>query len=153
MEGNITGEYKEEDTIVTYIYNKIPEIKTGRLIIKYKDQDGKVLEEETETKQVGTTYELNPIGKEIPEYDFVTVEGEYIGEYKETDTIVIYRYKKRENGKVIIRYVYENETILEEVVTTERVGKTYSYTLEEVKKDMPEYDFKEIEGELTGQYR
>lgn len=153
VEGNITGEYKEEDTIVTYIYNKIPDIKTGRLIIKYVDQDGKILEEEIQTKQVGTAYELNPIGKEISGYDFVTVEGDYIGEYKESDIIVIYRYKKIENGKVIIRYVDENKTILEEVVTTGIVDNPYGFSEEEVKKDIPGYEFKQIEGSLTGQYK
>ena len=153
VEGNITGEYKVEDTVVTYIYNKIPEIKTGRLIIRYVDQDRKVLEEEIETKQVGTSYELNPMGKEIQGYDFVTVEGDCIGEYKESDTIVIYRYKKRENGKVIIRYVDENENILEEVVTTGIVDYPYGFSEEEVKKDIPGYDFKKIEGSLTGEYK
>ena len=153
VEGNLNGEYKVEDTIVTYIYNKVPEIKTGRLIIRYVDQDRKVLEEEIETKQVGTSYELNPMGKEIQGYDFVTVEGDCTGEYKESDTIVIYRYKKRENGKVIIRYVDENENILEEVVTTGIVDYPYGYTEEEVKKDIPGYDFKKIEGSLTGEYK
>ncbi len=153
VEGNLRGEYKLEDTIVTYIYNKIPEIKTGRLIIRYVDQDRKVLEEEIQTKQVGTPYKLNPMGKEIEGYDFVTIEGEYIGEYKENDTIVIYKYKKRENGKVIIRYVDENETTLEEVITTGIVDHPYGFSEEEIKKDIPGYDFKKIEGSLTGEYR
>ncbi|MBQ8379456.1 MAG: MucBP domain-containing protein [Clostridia bacterium] len=153
VEGELKGEYKVEDTIVTYIYNKIPEIKIGKLIIKYVDQDGKLLQEETETKQIGTAYNLSSIGKDIPGYDFVTVEGDCIGEYKETDTIVIYKYKKRENGKVIVRYVDENEKILQEDITTGIVDKPYSYTEEEVKKDIPGYEFKKIDGELTGEYK
>ncbi|HBC84422.1 MAG TPA: hypothetical protein DCZ30_03025, partial [Clostridiales bacterium] len=153
VEGEIQGEYKEEDTIVTYIYNKIPDIKTGRLIIRYVDQDGKKLEEEIHTNKVGVSYNLNPIGKEILGYDFVTIEGDYIGEYKETDTIVIYKYKKREKGKVIIRYVDENETVLEEETIVGIVDYPYSFSEEKVKKDIPEYDFKKIDGNLTGKYK
>lgn len=153
VEGEITGEYKIEDTIVTYIYNKIPEIKTGRLIIRYVDQDGKVLEEEIQTNKVGTTYELSSTGKEIPGYDFIAIEGNHLGEYKETDTIVLYKYKKQENGKLIIRYVDENKEILEEIVTVGIVGKTYRYDESDIKKEISGYDFKQIEGELTGKYK
>ena len=91
--------------------------------------------------------------KDIQGYDFKKIEGSLTGEYKKEDTIIFCRYEKIKYGKVIIRYVDENENILEEVVTTEKVGKTYSYTEEEVKKDIPGYDFKKIEGELTGEYK
>lgn len=153
VEGVISGTYKEEDTIVKYIYEKLPDIKTGRLIIRYIDQNEKIIEEEIHTKEVSTPYELSPIGKEIEGYDFITVVGDYIGEYKEEDTIVSYKYKKRENGRVIIVYVDENENILEQEVTTGVVDNPYNFTEEEVKKEIPGYEFKKIEGNLTGEYK
>ncbi len=113
----------------------------------------KNVEEKIETKEVGTLYELEPIGKEITGYDFVTIEGDYIGEYKEQDTIVTYKYKKRENGKVIVKYVDENENILEQEITTDIVGNPYSFTEEELKKEIPGYEFKKMDGILTGEYK
>lgn len=153
VEGETTGIYKEEDTIVKYIYEKIVEIERGKLIVKYLDQADNLLDEEVYTEKVGELYELEVVGKEFEGYDFIAVEGETAGEYKKEDTIVIYRYKKRESGKVIIIYVDENENELDRKTTTGIVDRPYSFTEKEIIKEIPEYEFKKIEGEKEGLFK
>ena len=153
-EGPLSGVYQEGTITIIYYYNKIPEVKTGRLIVKYVDENNnEIADQVITTKVVGTTYELDPMGMEIEGYDFVTIEGDNVGEYKEEDTIVLYRYNKRKTGRVIILYVDEDETEIGRTVTSDMVGNTYGYTEEEIKKDIPGYEYVRTDGELTGKYK
>lgn len=164
-EGNLDDEYKEEDIIVKYIYElkKEPEPKPekGRVIILYVDENENEIERTVETDNVGETYTYteNEVKKEIPGYVFKKIDGKLTGEYKKEDTIIYCRYEKekeedkKENGNVILIYVDENENIIEKITTTDIVGNPYTYTEDEVKKEIPGYNFKKIEGNLTGEYK
>lgn len=108
---------------------------------------------EAKSDDVGKEYSVDTIGKEIPGYKFVEFIGESRGLYKEEDTIVIYKYKKIEKGKVIIIYVDENEDEIEREIIPGEVGANYEFEENDVKKDITGYEFKKIEGELTGEYK
>ncbi len=162
-EGKLDDEYKEEDTIVKYIYklNQDPKPEKGRVIILYVDENGDEIERTVETDNVGETYTYteDEVKKEIPGYVFKKIDGKLTGEYKKEDTIIYCRYEKEkekeedEKGNVILIYVDENENIIEKITTTDIVGKPYVYTDDEVKKEIPGYNFKKIEGNLTGKYK
>lgn len=157
VEGKTSGNYIEGNIDIVYYYKKKidvqPEIKQGRLIKKYVDQDDKVIQAEATTEDVGKEYSVDVVGKDIPGYKFVEFIGESEGFYKEEDTIVTYKYKKIDNGKVIIVYVDENESELEREVVTGIVDDPYRFVEDDVKKDIPGYEFKEIDGSLTGEYK
>lgn len=113
-EGELTGEYKKEDTI---IYCKYESIKYGNLIVLCIDENNNIIKRTVTTMEVGTNYNLGEVGEEIPGYEFLGVEGETAGKYKLEDTIVTYRYKhkksepstsevtKPKTGDVITKYI------------------------------------------------
>ena len=113
-EGELTGEYKKEDTI---IYCKYESIKYGNLIVLCIDENNNIIKRTVTTMEVGTNYNLGEVGEEIPGYEFLGVEGETSGKYKLEDTIVTYRYKhkksepstsevtKPKTGDVITKYI------------------------------------------------
>lgn len=153
VEGQLSGVYKEGTITIIYYYKKI-DIKVGRLIVKYVDENNtEIADQVITTKTVGTPYELDPMGMEIEGYDFVGIEGDNIGEYKEEDTIVLYRYNKKKTGRVIILYVDEEENEIGRTVTTKTVGETYEYTEDEIKKEITGYEYVRTDGELTGKYK
>ena len=158
-EGKLDDEYKEEDTIVKYIYklNQEPKPEKGRVIILYVDENEEEIERTITTDIVGEayTYTEDEVKKEIPGYVFKKIDGKLTGEYKKEDTIIYCRYEKEEEekGNVILIYVDEKGNIIEKITTTDIVGKQYVYTEDEVKKEIPGYNFKKIEGNLTGKYK
>ncbi len=93
--GETTGEYKEEDTIVTYEYESIkPETKIGRVFIQYLDENGnKIHQDDIISGEVGTNYEVSETGEEIPGYKYLGLEGEAKGNYTIEDKYVSYRYE------------------------------------------------------------
>ena len=93
-EGELTGEYKKEDTI---IYCKYESIKYGRVIVLCIDENNNVIKRTVTTSEVGSDYNLGQVGEEIPGYEFVGVEGETSGKYKLEDTIVTYKYKSKKS--------------------------------------------------------
>ncbi len=89
VKGNTTGEYTAETTEVIYIYNK----KSGKLVVKYVDENGNELADTiTTTEKVGTTYKTT--SKEIKDYELLKVEGNETGSYI--------------NGTITVTYVYTN---------------------------------------------
>lgn len=148
VEGDLKGEYKEEGTTVTYHYNKI---KYGKLIVKYVDEEGNILEQKQETKETGTEYTLDSTGKNFEGYRFEKVEGATTGRYTEEDTIVTYYYNKIKYGKLIVKYVDEEGTILEQKEETKETGTSYS--LEPTGKEIAGYIFEKVEGNITGKYK
>lgn len=90
IEGNLTGKFKKEDTI---IYCRYESIKKGRLIVVCVDENNNIIKRTVTTEEVGTDYNLGKVGDEIPGYEFLGVEGDTVGKYKIEDTMVIYRYQ------------------------------------------------------------
>ena len=90
VDGDLTGKYKKEDTI---IYCRYESIKKGRLIVVCVDENNNIIKRTVTTEEVGTEYNLGKVGEEIPGYEFLGVEGDTVGKYKIEDTMVIYRYQ------------------------------------------------------------
>ena len=95
-----------EGTIeVTYYYTRT---NAGGVIVHYVDEDGnKLVEDELITGKVADTYKTEQ--KEIPNYDFVRVEGQTEGELTEEVIEVTYIYKKIP-ARVIVQYLEKDDT-------------------------------------------
>lgn len=148
IDGELEGEYKKEDTIIYCRYEKI---KKGRLIVQCVDENNEVIKENITTEKVGTEYNLEKVGEEIPGYKFLGVEGNTKGKYVEGDTIVTYKYKKRQKGNVIVVCIDENNEIIKRDVTTEEVDTNYD--LKNVGEEIEGYSFEGVEGETKGKYK
>lgn len=148
VDGNINGVYTEEDIIVTYKYNRIKII--GKVIVKYEDREGnEIADSEVTSAEVGTEFNLPREGKEIKGYVFVAFEGVLTGKYTEEDITIIYKYEKeKEYGKVIVRYVDEEENVIELDQYTAEIGTEYSF--DEIGKEIEGYTFVSFEGALKG---
>ena len=85
--------------------------------------------------------------RSYPDYEFVKAEGEFTGEMNEDKVINMY-YKKLE-GKVIVHYIdIEDNTLLDDVILTGKVGETY--LTEE--KTIENFELVKVEGDYTGTY-
>ncbi len=85
--------------------------------------------------------------RSYPNYEFVKAEGEFTGEMNEDKVINMY-YKKLE-GKVIVHYVdIHDNTLLDDVILTGKVGETY-LTKEEA---IENFELVKVEGDYTGTY-
>ena len=100
---NATGIYAEADQTVTYVYAKKAEpVKTGRVIVRYVDEDGnEIAESVTLTGNVGDAYKAEQ--KAIDGYGFKRLlEGSAPAEgtfSAETQTVTFVYAKKSEPGK------------------------------------------------------
>ncbi|RSU09026.1 MucBP domain-containing protein, partial [Vagococcus elongatus] len=93
---NARGQFIDGEIVVTYVYKKIetePEIKWGKVIVKYVDESGKELAESEElTEKVGIVYETK--AKAIDGYELVDTPVNATGTYTEEEIVVTYVYKK-----------------------------------------------------------
>ncbi len=92
--GDTTGIYKEETTVVTYVYAKNPETLYGEVIVKYIENTGRKLIDEDIVipGEYGTSYTTEQ--KSFDGYDFVAVYGPTQGTIDQPKTTVIYMYEK-----------------------------------------------------------
>ena len=102
---NTSGKMIEGTIEVIYYYERT---NAGGVIVHYVDEEGnKLTEDEVISGKVADTYKTEQ--KEIPNYDFVRVEGQTEGELV-VDTIeVTYIYKKIP-AKVIVQYLEKDDT-------------------------------------------
>ena len=102
---NTSGNMKEGTIEVIYYYERTD---AGGVIVHYVDEEGnKLTEDEVISGKVADSYKTEQ--KEIPNYDFVRVEGQTEGELV-VDTIeVTYIYKKIP-AKVIVQYLEKDDT-------------------------------------------
>ncbi len=89
VDGEESGEFTKDVKIVTYIYQKL-----GKVTIKYVDENGNVIKEETITGPIGTHYSFNT--PDIEGYDYIKVEGPIEGYFGEENPIITFVYKKEE---------------------------------------------------------
>ena len=104
--GNTEGEMTEEDIHVTYYYDRT---EAGNVTVTYIDED---TGEEIADRVVINGYiadEYTTEQKDIPNYDFVRVEGQTEGELVAEEQQVVYVYKKIP-ARVIVRYLEKDDT-------------------------------------------
>ncbi|MBC1630603.1 MucBP domain-containing protein [Listeria welshimeri] len=153
VQGNATGEYTTKAQVVTYIYAQTPTpVEQGTVTVNYQDEQGNaVAPTETLKGDVGTTY--TTVQKDITGYDFKEVQGDVTGEFTTKAQVVNYIYAQTptpvEQGTVTVNYQDEQGNSLAPSETLKGdVGKTYTT----VQKDIEGYDFKEVQGNATGEF-
>ena len=124
------GAFTEADQTVTLVYaRKAEPVKTGKVIVKYVDEQGnEIAESVTLTGNVGDSY--TTAAKDIDGYELKTTPANATGAYTEADQTVTYVYAKKsepvKTGRVIVRYVDEQgNEIAESVTLTGNVGDAY----------------------------
>ncbi|MBC1463282.1 MucBP domain-containing protein [Listeria welshimeri] len=153
VQGNATGEYTTKAQVVTYIYAQTPTpVEQGTVTVNYQDEQGNaVAPTETLKGDVGTTY--TTVQKDITGYDFKEVQGDVTGEFTTKAQVVNYIYAKTvtpvEQGTVTVNYQDEQGNSIAPSETLKGdVGETYTT----VQKDITGYDFKEVQGNTTGEF-
>ncbi|MBC1431957.1 MucBP domain-containing protein [Listeria welshimeri] len=153
VQGNATGEYTTKAQVVTYIYAQTPTpVEQGTVTVNYQDEQGNaVAPTETLKGDVGTTY--TTVQKDITGYDFKEVQGDVTGEFTTKAQVVTYIYTKTvtpvEQGTVTVNYQDEQGNSLAPTETLKGdIGETYTT----VQKDITGYDFKEVQGNATGEF-
>ncbi|WP_228468696.1 MucBP domain-containing protein [Listeria welshimeri] len=153
VQGNATGEFTTKAQVVNYIYAKtVTPVEQGTVTVNYQDEQGNSLAPtETLKGDVGETY--TTVQKDITGYDFKEVQGNATGEFTTKAQVVNYIYAKTvtpvEQGTVTVNYQDEQGNSLAPTETLKGdVGETYTT----VQKDITGYDFKEIQGDATGEF-
>ncbi|MBC2279355.1 MucBP domain-containing protein [Listeria welshimeri] len=153
VQGNATGEYTTKAQVVTYIYAQTPTpVEQGTVTVNYQDEQGNaVAPTETLKGEIGKTY--TTVQKDITGYDFKEVQGDATGEFTTKTQVVTYIYAQTptpvEQGTVTVNYQDEQGNSLAPSETLKGdVGETYTT----VQKDITGYDFKEVQGNATGEY-
>ncbi|MBC2377962.1 MucBP domain-containing protein [Listeria welshimeri] len=153
VQGNTTGEFTTKAQVVNYIYAKtVTPVEQGTVTVNYQDEQGNSLAPtETLKGDVGETY--TTVQKDITGYDFKEVQGNATGEFTTKAQVVNYIYAKKvtpvEQGTVTVNYQDEQGNSLAATETLKGdVGTTYAT----VQKDITGYDFKEVQGNKTGEF-
>ncbi|MBC2672042.1 MucBP domain-containing protein [Listeria welshimeri] len=153
VQGDATGEFTTKAQVVTYIYAQTPTpVEQGTVTVNYQDEQGNaVAPTETLKGDVGETY--TTVQKDITGYDFKEVQGNTTGEFTTKAQVVTYIYTKTvtpvEQGTVTVNYQDEQGNSLAPTETLKGdVGETYTT----VQKDITGYDFKEVQGNTTGEF-
>ncbi|WP_270893752.1 MucBP domain-containing protein [Listeria welshimeri] len=153
IQGDATGEFTTKAQVVTYIYTKtVTPVEQGTVTVNYQDEQGNsVAPSETLKGDVGETY--TTVQKDITGYDFKEVQGNTTGEFTTKAQVVTYIYTKTvtpvEQGTVTVNYQDEQGNSLAPTETLKGdVGETYTT----VQKDITGYDFKEVQGNATGEF-
>ncbi|MBC2281148.1 MucBP domain-containing protein [Listeria welshimeri] len=151
--GNIEGY-----TYVGYIHTSkndttpTPPVEQGTVTVNYQDEQGNsVAPSETLKGDVGKTYKT--VQKDVEGYDFKEVQGNATGEFTTKAQVVNYIYAKTvtpvEQGTVTVNYQDEQGNSVAPTETLKGdVGETYTT----VQKDVEGYDFKEVQGNTSGEF-
>ena len=138
--------------IATITVKDAQPLKGGDITTKYVDTDGNaLLEDAVQTGNIGENYTTER--KEFDGYTFKEVQGNATGQFTNQVQTVTYVYTKNEIpnliGTVIVRYVdTDDNSISEDVVKSGTVGESYITD----KKVIEGYSFKEVRGNISGQY-
>ena len=119
VEGEEIGELTEEGKEVIYHYEK----KTGKIIVRYVDEEGNELLKEEMTGKVGEEYKVEE--KEIEGYEVVERPEKLEGEYKEGETELVF-VLRREKGTIKVNFVDEDGNVIQEAYIEENyVGENF----------------------------
>ncbi|MBC1679163.1 MucBP domain-containing protein [Listeria welshimeri] len=153
VQGNATGEFTTKAQVVNYIYaKKVTPVEQGTVTVNYQDEQGNtVAPTETLKGDIGETY--TTVQKDITGYDFKEVQGDATGEFTTKAQVVTYIYAQTptpvEQGTVTVNYQDEQGNAVAPTETLKGdVGTTYTT----VQKDITGYDFKEVQGNTTGEF-
>ncbi|CAK19961.1 MucBP domain-containing protein [Listeria welshimeri] len=153
VQGDATGEFTTKAQVVTYIYAQTPTpVEQGTVTVNYQDEQGNaVAPTETLKGDIGETY--TTVQKNITGYDFKEVQGNTTGEFTTKAQVVTYIYAKTvtpvEQGTVTVNYQDEQGNSLAPTETLKGdVGTTYTTA----QKGITGYDFKEVQGNATGEF-
>ena len=144
-EGQETGTMgnPSSDVEVTYYYDK----SKVELIVKYVDMDTNTEfpnSRVVETKNYGDRYTTTQ--KSFQYYHFVRVDKPESG-YIYQQLIVTYYYRR---DKGIVRTYYRDIETQEEIAKREEEEKWYEEDYDTVRKEIPKYDYVEVEGTPSG---
>ena len=149
---NTSGNMIEGTIEVTYFYTRT---NAGGVIVHYVDEEGKKLVEDVLiTGKVADQYQTEQ--KDIPNYDFVRVEGQTQGELAEGVIEVTYVYKKIP-ARVIVQYLEKDDTpedntdnvvLAEQEIIEGYSGDSYITTRKEIENFQPTIPENEI-GTMT----
>ena len=159
IQGERNGFITEGVTYVTYIYKLIPEEvpeepKTGKVVVRYLDEDGYALTGNiTIPGNVGDDYQTEQL--KFNGYEIATVEGDKDGIINEGVTYVTYTYRlipeeipeEPKTGKVIVRYLDQNENALRSTITISGNVDDEYFTDQLV---FSGYTFNRVEGSKNG---
>lgn len=155
VDGKLKDYYQANGSVVTYKYKKLQQY--GNLSVKWvsDSENGKVLKSYSDKQKVGTHYKYEPV--DISGYKFNgKIEGKTEGNYTEANSEIIFHYDKveeKKRGNVIILYVDESGNEIGREQDSNEVGKPYSYTDEDIIREIPGYTFIKIDGEKTGRFK
>ena len=147
-----SGTFKEEEQIIIYVYKKIeepePQEETGKVIVKYQDENGNSLKEDVILEgKVGEEYTSEKV--EFETYDLIEIVGNASGIITKEEQVVIYKYNKK-IGRVIIIYndsegikIKENDIIEGKIDTDYKVARQI----------IDGYELIEIVGNEEGKYQ
>ncbi|WFD11194.1 MucBP domain-containing protein [Tepidibacter hydrothermalis] len=138
LDGLEEGQYVEGKTVVTYYYEKNPEIiKKGNVVVFHKWGEKLLKFEDLGEKEVGTEYTTNPLTEEKYKDFKVIVPENKDGKYIEGTIEVIYYYintnpdkpiePEKKIGEVVVRYLEKNtnKELDTEDLLKDEVGKDY----------------------------
>ena len=138
---NTSGNMIEGTIEVIYYYERT---NAGGVIVHYVDEEGnKLLDDVTITGKVADPYRTEQ--KDIPNYDFVRVEGQTEGELIEGTIEVTYIYKKIP-ARVIVQHLEKDDTpddntdnvvLAEEEIIEGFSGDAYSTARKEIENYKP----------------
>jgi len=124
------GVVTEEAQEVTYYYTK----KTGKVIVIYEDEDGKIIKEEEITGKVEEDYKVEI--EEIDGYKIVerptNTQGKITEETIEVKVKVQKIPEEIKTGKVVVIYEDENGKVLKREESVGNVGQNYKVEIEEI---------------------
>jgi len=148
---NLEGKYTEETIELKVKLEKIPEdLKTGKVVVVYEDEDGNVVKRDENMGRVGEDYKVEI--EEIDGYKVVQVPTNTEGKYTE-ETIELKIKLERipepvKTGKVVVIYEDENGNIVKTDEMTGNVGENYSANI----TDVPGYTIVERPTNTQGKY-
>ena len=126
VEGEESGVLEREGKEVIYHYER----KTGTLVVKYIDEEGKEILKEESKGKVGEKYKVEE--KEIEGYEIIKRPESLEGEYKEGETELVFVVKQKvvvepiEKGTIKVNFVdKEGNKLLETYIEEGEEGKEF----------------------------
>lgn len=153
---NATGNFAEEVTEVTFVYEKdgSSESKLGSVTYLYQDEAGNTLADPiTLAGNVGDIYpgENDNVFKTIPNYYLKAIRGSMTGSFIAGNKIVtlIYTQQPTNQGLLVVRYQDEDgHDIAAPEISLGEIGLAYQTNA----KKIDNYTFKEVKGNVKGKY-
>ncbi|MCC4119941.1 MucBP domain-containing protein [Lactococcus lactis] len=145
----VSGTLSDDTADITYLYMK-NSVKAADVTAKYVDTEGnKISDDVVKSGNIGENYSTEQ--KDISDYTFKEVQGNATGQFTDKAQTVTYVYTRNpvKAADVTAKYIdIEGNKISDDVVKSGNVGDDYSTE----QKDIFGYTFKEVQGNVTGQF-